>query len=191
MRYNFRYIYERTRKLTVKPEEVWAEVASEYHSEQEIFKTYLIPLAAVMSVPILLSYLIQGQFILSIEYALINLLSATTGTWLAYLITREFIAYKFHKSGQAALNLTVYSATVFVAFRSLGAAFDNKAIEQLFTLVSLIFFRTLHSGIIRYSGIEAKQRTNTLIIIGLSIICMPAIVKQILKIILGIPTFNL
>lgn len=188
---NFKYIYERTRRMLMQPEKEWDIIADEYGGLKDIFKNYLIPLAIVSSLSIFLFGFFHYSVGQTIGHGLINLLASVAGIWLAYLITREFLSNKLRDADNTAANLTVYSGAVFVVFHSLGIAFGNGILGQLFTLSSFIFIRTLYTGIRRIDKLPNGQQTNLLVITALSIICIPVIIAQVLTIIFGISAFNI
>ena len=187
---NFRYIYERTYRLLTSPEKEWPVIADEYYTLKEVFQNYIIPLSAVASLFVLLFSFFQYTVWQAIGLAIINLLSTITGTWLAFLITKEYLLNKLGDAEGIAQNLIIYSSAVFIVFHSAGIAFGNGFFGQLFTVLSFIFIRTLYIGINQTAGMQANQKTNILIISSLSIICIPVIIKHILMIIFGISAFN-
>ncbi len=188
---NFKYIYERTLQLLLKPESEWPHALEENNTEKEIFRNYLIPIALLTSVMVLLLSLLNYNFLQSGGLAIINLLSATLGCWFSYLITREYMCGKLSYENNQALNLTVYSAAIFIIFHSIGTALGSAFLGQLFTLFSFIFIRTLYKGLSTLPRLQTGQRTNILIIMSLSIICLPVIISQILTIVFGISAFNI
>lgn len=187
---NLKYIYERTSRLLMKPEKEWDVVADEYYTLKEVFQNYIIPLSVISSLFILLLGFLQYTILQAFGHAIINLLSTTVGTWLSFLITREYLTNKFRDAENIAQNLVVYSSGIFIVFHSMGTAFGNGFFSQLFILLSLIFIRTLYIGINQTAEMQANQKTNILVISALSIICIPVILKHILMIIFGISAFN-
>lgn len=188
---DFKYIYERTRRLLTHPEAEWKIIADEYEDLREVLKNYLIPLATISSLSIFLFGFFHYSTAQTIGYGLINLVASVAGIWLSYLITREFLSNKLRDAGNTAQNLTVYSGAVFIVFHSLGIAFGNQFLGQLFTLLSFIFIRTLYTGIRQVSELQNGQQTNLLVITALSIICIPVIIAQVLTIVFGISAFNI
>ena len=104
---------------------------------------------------------------------------------------RDSLNNKIPDAENTALHLTVYSASVFIVFHSLSVALINGFFSQLLSLISLIFIRTLYAGISAVTRLEVNQKTNTLIIAALSIICIPVIFKRLLMILFHIPILNL
>lgn len=183
-------IYRRTKVLLTHPEKMWPSVLQERRPAKELFRAYLLPLAITTSVSVLLCGLIQHSFWVSLGLAAVNLLATTGGSWLAYLISKEYVCGKLGYGEHQALNLTIYSAAVFIVFHSIGSALGNLFVGQLFVLLSFLFVRTLYRGLEFLPGLQAGQRTNILIITSLSIICMPIIINQLLTILFGISAFN-
>lgn len=188
---DIRYLYDRTKKLLLQPETEWQIIDKEYNNVKDLFQAYVIPLSLIVSLIVLILSFFHYTAIQAICYAIINLLSTTTGIWLCYIIAREYLNNKIRNADNTALNLTVYSASVFVVFHSISVAFVSGFFSQLMSLISLIFIRTLYIGIKKNTDIPADQKTNMLIITILSIICIPVILKKILMIIFHIPVFNL
>lgn len=188
---NFRQIYERTSRMLTRPGEEWTFVADEYYNAKELFKNYLFPLAVISSLSIFVFGFFHYTVGQTIGHGLINLVASVTGLWLAYLVTREFLSNKLGDADNTALTLVVYSGAIFVVFHSLGIALGNGFLGQLSTLASFIFIRTLYAGIQQIKGLPNGQQTNLLVIAALSVLCMPVIIAQILKIIFGISAFNI
>lgn len=188
---NIRFLYERTRNLLLNSGAEWSIIEDEYHNEKQLFKNYLIPLSAIVSLGVLLLSFFHYTIVDTLLYALINFVSTTMGTYLGYLIIREYLNNKISDAYNTALYLTVYSSAIFIVFHSLSVAFVSGFLSQLTGLISLIFIRTLYVGIARTKGIPAGIKTNTLIIMALSIICIPTITKKLLMIIFHIPVFNI
>lgn len=189
-RINIKHIYQRTKALLMHPEEIWPHALDERRSEKEIYRNYLLPIALVTSVLVLLLSLVHYNWLQACGLAIINLLSVTGGSWIAYLITREYLCRKLYYGNNQALNLTIYSAAIFIIFHSIGAALGNIFLGQLFVLFSFIFIRTLYKGLGILPGLLPVQKTNILIITSLSIVCIPVIITQILMIVFGISAFN-
>ena len=89
-----------------------------------------------------------------------------------------------------ALNLTVFSAAIFLFFHSLSGAFGNNFMGQLTDLLSLIFLRTLYTGIYATTELTTNQKTNLFIITSLAIIFIPVILHKLLMILFHIPALN-
>lgn len=189
-RINFRQLYRRTQQLVFHPEAEWPGILEEPVSVRKVYRYYLIPVAAVTSAIVLGLGVLHYSFFQAGGLAVIHLLSATTGSWLAYLITREYLCGKLNYADNLALNLTVYSAAIFIIFHGIATALGNIFLGQLFTLMSFIFIRTLYTGLGQVPHLQASQKTNILIITSLTIICLPVIIAQILKIVFGISAFN-
>lgn len=190
MKVNYKNIYERTKQMVLKPQMMWPEVLEEDWTIKEISRNYLLPIVIITSVFVLLFSFINYTVWQAIGLAFINLISALTGTWLAYLITREYLCGKLNYPDNQALNLTVYSSAVFILFHGLGSALGNIFIGQLFTLLSFIFIRTLYAGIGMLPHVSNGQKTNILVIVSLAIICIPIIISQILMIVFRISAIN-
>ena len=187
---NFRYIYERTRQLLLDPKQEWTVIGDEYNNPKDMFRDYLIPLSVIVSVIVLLFGFLHYTILEAFFSGLINLVSTTAGTWVCFLICREYMN-KTDQTETTALQLTVYSSALFILFHSLATAFGNGFFGQLMSLSSLLFIRTLYIGIHKTSDLQSAQKKNLLIIMILSIICIPVIMKKILMIIFNIPAFNL
>lgn len=187
---NFKRIYNRTRQLLVSPDKEWRDIAEEYILGKDIFRTYVFPLVVATSGIIMLLGLLSYRPLQALGLSLIHLAAVPAGIWLAYLITREYLANKCSEAGSLALKLTVYSSALFIVFHGAGIALGNGFLSQLLTLLSFIFIRTLYIGINRISGLQANYKTNLLVITGLSIICIPIIISHLLMIVFGISILN-
>lgn len=190
MKANYKNIYERTKQMVLKPQIMWPQVLEEDLTVKEIFRNYLLPITIFTSVFVLLFSFINYTPWQAVGLAFINFISALTGTWFAYLITREYLCGKLNYQDNQALNLTVYSSAVFIIFHGLGSALGNIFIGQLFTLLSFIFIRTLYAGIGILPSVSNGQKTNILVIVSLAIICIPIIISQILMIVFRISAIN-
>lgn len=188
---NFRYIFERTRLLLTQPEKIWNRISKEYLSLDELYKFYFIPVAAIASVFILLIGPWHYEPFQTVGLCFINLLAALIGTWLSYLIAKEYLCNKIEEANQYALRLTVYSSAIFTIFHSISTALVNGFLSQLFMLFSLICIRTLYAGIRQIPDPTDNLQTNLLVIISLSIICIPVIIIHILMIVFRIPVLNI
>ncbi len=183
-------LYRRMKDLLIRPHKIWPIVYGEKNSVRNLFRTYLIPVAALSSVAVLLSIL-QYTVLQTLCYTIINFVSVIAGTYVAFLFSREYLNGKLRQPENTALTLTVYSASVFIVFHSVSVAFVSGFFSQLATLISLVFLKTLYTGIHTIPALQPSQKTNILIISGLSIICIPIILKKFLMILFHIPAFNL
>ena len=183
--------YARTRQLILNPKREWSLIDNEHDSPLQLFSNYLIPLAIMASIVVLLLGFLHYNGLHTLLYTLINFISITLGTYLTFIITREYLTGKLPDAEGTALHLSVYSAAVFTLFHSLSVALVSGFWSQLLGLISLIFLRTLHAGISGITKLETSQKTSMLIIMALSIICIPVICKRLLMILFHIPVFNL
>lgn len=191
MKIQYKTIYKRTRDLIIAPSESWRSILKEQTSQQQLINNYLLPLTIACSLLVFPISLFNYSVLQSIGLSFINLLASVIGTWIAYLLVKEYLCNKLDFRPAQALKLTIYSAAVFILFHSIGAALGNLFIGQLFTLASFIFIRTLYIGINTLPDIPANQKTNTIIIATLAIICCPIIVAQILMIMFRISAINI
>lgn len=153
-------IYERTRLMLMKPETGWPRLLESDFTAKEIFRNYLLPVSVVTAVLVLLLSLLTYTALQSVGLAFINLLSSLAGTWFAYLITREYLCGKLNYHDNQALNLTVYSAAIFIIFHGIGAALGNIFIGQLFTLFSFILSGRCIPASVSCPGFQTgKKRT--------------------------------
>lgn len=189
-RIDFKFIYKRTKELLLQPESIWPEVLEEEFTPKDIYRSYLIPVAVLASVCVFLISVLHFHFFQATGLAIISFLSATAGIWFSYLITREYLCGKLNYDDHYALNLTIYSGAIFIFFHNIGTSLGNVFLGQLFTLFSFIFIRTLYTGLGQLPRLQSQQKTNILIITSLTIICLPVIISQLLKIIFGISAFN-
>ncbi len=190
MKIDYINISKRTIHLLLQPNNAWKQVLKEQQKDKDLFYSYLLPLVLVVSVLVFLISLFTHTILQSIGLSLINLISALCGTWCAYVISREYLCSKLNYYPAQALNLTVYSAAIFTIFHGIGTALDFLFIGQLFTLFSFVFIRTLYMGITQLPQLANKQKTNILVIMALSIICIPIIISQILMIVLSVSAIN-
>lgn len=191
MKIQYQNIYERTRGMILTPSERWNRIRNRHTDAKEAIHSYFVPVILLCSILYFPISLLNTTFLQALGLSIINFASSLLGTFLAYLLIREFLCNKLNCRTSTAFNLTLYSATVFLLFHSLGAAFGNLFIGQLLTLCSFIFIRTLYTGINALLNIPANQKTNTLIIASLSIICFPIIISKLLMIIFRISAINL
>lgn len=190
LKIDLKHIYGRTRRMLTKPEAEWDTIAKEHSGLKETFRNYLAPVIALSTLSIFLLGFFHYSVMQTIGYGLINLISSGVGIWLAYLLTKEYLSNKRRHADNLALLLTVYPGAIFIVFHSLGIAMGNYFLGQLFTLLSFIFIRTLYIGIRRISNLPNNRQTNLLIIVALSVICIPVIISQVLMIAFGISAFN-
>ena len=177
--------------MLIYPDSIWPRVLNEKNSEKKLYRNYLFPITGIVSLLILLIELFYCGFWQALGLALINLIAMLGGNWLAFLLTREYLCRQFSFETHLALNLTVYSGGIFILFHSIGNAFGNAFLGQLFSLASFIFIRTLYKGLHQIPGLQPKQKTNVMVICSLSIICMPVIIHQLRMILFGISVFNI
>ncbi len=190
MKTDYKHIYIRTRQMLTQPAVTWPEVLKENSTVRNTFRSYLFPIAIVLSVFIFLLRLIYYTPLQALGFGIVNFIAATSGAWFTYLITREYLCNKLNYPDHAALNLTIYSYTIFIIFHSIGGALENIFIGQIFTLLSLIFLRTLYTGAEQLQQLQANHKTNILIITFLSIVFIPVIITQILMIVFRISVIN-
>lgn len=190
MKTNYKYIYLRTRQMLTQPAVAWPHVLQESFTLKDTFRNYLFPVAAGISVIVFFLSLIHYTTLQAFGLGLINFISTMCGAWFTYLLAREYLCSKLNYQDSEALNLTVYSYTIYIIFHSIGGAFGNIFIGQVFTLFSFIFLRTLYTGIGQLPKLQANHKTNILVIASLSIIFIPNIVTQILMIVFRISAIN-
>lgn len=190
MKMKYQKIYTRTREMLIRPAGAWQTAISERTDMQKLLYAYFLPLSIFCSLIVLLINLFTGSLLQALGTAVINLASSLVGSWIAYLLIREYLCKKLNGYSHQALSLTAYSAAIFILFHSLGVAFGNLFISQLFILASFIFIRTLYAGINLLDNISSTQKTNLLIISSLSIVCFPIIVTQLLNILFRISAIN-
>lgn len=190
MKTNYKHIYLRTRQMLTQPAIAWPEVLKENSTFRNTFRDYLFPIATFLSVIVFLIRLIHYPPLQALGLGIINFISVIGGAWFTYLITREYLCNKLNYPNHEALNLTIYSYTVFIIFHSIGGALENIFIGQIFTLFSLIFLRTLYTGTGQLPQLQPNHKTNILIITFLSIVFIPVIITQILMITFRISAIN-
>ena len=190
-RNDIKHFYNRIKQLLLYPGREWAIIRQEEDSSSRLFNLFFIPVTGIVSLVVIPGGIYRFGIFQGILYSLINFISATAGVYLAFLIIREYLNNKIPDAENTALHLTVYSASVFIVFHSLSVALINGFFSQLLSLISLIFIRTLYAGISAVTRLEVNQKTNTLIIAALSIICIPVIFKRFLMILFHIPILNL
>lgn len=188
---NFRVIYDRTRELLLHPQREWQKIEEEEDNAKSLFREYILPLGIITSIVVLLLGFLSYTPWQTVFYAFTNFISVTAGTYVAFLITREYLNNRISDSETTALHLTVYSSGIFIIFHSLSIALVSGFLSQLAGLASLLFLRTLYIGIYRMTDLPANYKTNTLVIMTLSIICLPVILTKLFMILFHIPAFNL
>lgn len=183
--------FKRINGLLLHPSQEWGNIRKEPTEENTLFRKFFIPFCIVISVAVLFISLLRLNFFYALGYALIHLTSNLTGTYIVFLLIREYLNGKSLDSGNTALNLTVFSAVIFLFFHSLSAAFGTNFLSQLTSLLSLVFLRTLYTGIYTTIDLNTNQKTNLFIITSLAIIFIPVIIHKLLMILFHIPVFNI
>lgn len=191
MEIRYKAIYKRILGMLLYPQKIWPIAWKEHAGIQKIMRAYFLPISFGSAILTLLIGLLSFSLLQTIGIAIITFASSVAGTWLAYLLLREYLHGKLNYNITNTAALTSYSASIFIIFHNIGVAFGNIFIGQLFIIASFIFIRTLQSGINSMPDIDSKQKTNILIIATLSIICFPIIIEQILTIILGLSAINI
>lgn len=143
-----------------------------------------------MAVAVWFISLLWLNFFYALGYALIHLASNLLGTYVVVLLISEYLNGKSLDAENTALNLTVFSAAIFLFFHSLSGAFGNNFMGQLTDLLSLIFLRTLYTGIYATTELTTNQKTNLFIINSLAIIFIPVILHKLLMLLFHIPALN-
>ena len=189
MKTNYKHIFLRTKQMLLQPSMAWSKVWEENATVNSVFRNYLLPVTVFLSVIVFLLQLIHYTPLQSFGLGVIHFAAAMGGGWATYLLVREYLCNKLNYSDSDALNLTVYSYTVYIMFHCIGEALGNIFIGQMFTLISFIFLRTLYAGIGQLQ-LQTNHKTNILIITSLSIVCLPVIITLILRIVFRIPAIH-
>lgn len=189
MKTNYKHIYFRTKQMLLQPATAWSEVWKETATVGIVSRNYLLPVAIILSVIVFLLQLIHHTPLQAFGLGIIHFLTVTGGAWATYRIVREYLCNKLNYSDSDALNLTVYSYTIYIVFHCIGETLGGIFIGQIFTLLSFIFLRTLYTGVGQLQ-LQANHKTNILVIASLSIVCLPIIITQILRILFRIPAIN-
>lgn len=190
MKIDYKYIYFRTREMLTNPALIWPEVLKENLTFREVLYSYLLPITISLSAIVFLLGLMLHSPLHALGTGMINFISNLTGVWFTYLITREYLCEKLNYQNHEALNLTVYSYTIYILFHSVGDALGNTFMGQIFILFSFIFLRTLYTGIGLLHDLPANHKNNILVITGLSTAFIPTILTQILMIVFRISAIN-
>lgn len=190
MKTSYKNIFLRTRQMLTQPAVTWPEVLKEDFTARDIFSTYLFPISVSVATIVFLLCLIHYTFLQALGLGIINFISNICGAWFTYLITREYLCGKLNYQNNEALNLSVYSYTIYIIFHSIGGALGNIFIGQIFILLSFIFLRTLYTGIGQLRNLQANHKTNIVVISSLSTIFIPTILTQILMIVFRISAIN-
>ncbi|MDE7374572.1 MAG: hypothetical protein K2M86_04505 [Odoribacter sp.] len=191
MKTNYKHIFLRTKQMLLQPAAAWSEAWKENATTGSVSRNYLLPIAIILSVIIFLLQLIHHTPLQAFGLGVTHFLTIMGGAWATYRIVREYLCNKLIYSDSDALNLTVYSYTIFIVFHCIGETLGNIFIGQMFTLLSFIFLRTLYTGIGQLPQLQANHKTNILIITSLSIVCLPIIITQILRILFRIPAIHI
>lgn len=181
---------KRIRRLLLRPSREWNDIREEPTEKGTLFRRFFIPFCIALSFAVLFVSLLRLSFFYAFGYALLNLISNLSGTYVVFLFIREYLNGKSPHSENTALHLTVFSATIFLFFHSLSAAFGSNFPGQLTGLLSLIFLRTLYTGVYITADLATPQKNNLFIITGLAIIFIPVIIHKLLMILFHIPVFN-
>lgn len=178
-------IYARMRELIAAPSAAWMRIFREPADTRLLMRRHLVPWTAFFAVVSIPVGMICHSGWQAVGTALIHFTASVAGTYAAYRLVQEYMRGKMEEWRETALPLTVYSAEVFIAFRSFGVALGNAFVGQLFMLASLFFIHTLYVGVQALEEVPGNQRTNLLVIASLSIICLPTIIHQLLVTIFG------
>lgn len=181
---------KRIRQLLLYPSKEWKSIREESTEKRILFRTFFIPFCLTTATAVLLVSLFRLDFFHALGYALINLTSSFAGIYLVYLLIREYLNGKSLSPDNTALVLTVYSSVIFLLFHSLSIALGSNFFGQLTGVISLIFLRTLYTGIYVTIDLTTHQKTNLFIITSLAIIFIPVIIHKLLMILFHIPAFN-
>lgn len=182
---------KRTRQLLLRPRYEWQKIVTEERDPQSLFRFYFLPACLFSSLLLFIGCSIQHNLLYATGFAIINLLSAFGGIYVVYLLTREYLNGKMDGSDNTALILCVYSAVIFILFHSLSLGLGNNFFGQLTGVISLLFLRTLYTGIYFLEELPVGLKTNLFIIMSLSVIFIPVILSRLLMILFHIPVFNL
>lgn len=182
---------KRIGQLLLYPSQEWRKIKEEPIERNTFFREFLIPFCIVVSVLVLLAGSLHLNFFHSLGYALISLISNFFGTYAVFLLIKEYLNGKKLCTDNAALGLIVYSSVVFLLFHSLSSILGSNFLGQLTNLLSLIFLRTLYTGIYITIDLTDNQKTNLFIITSLAIIFIPSIIHKLLMILFHIPALNI
>lgn len=182
--------FNRISRLLLHPSQEWDKIREEPTEKNTLFRKFFIPFCVTVAVAVWFISLLLLNFFYALGYALIHLASNLLGTYVVVLLISEYLNGKSLDAENTALNLTVFSAAIFLFFHSLSGAFGNNFMGQLTDLLSLIFLRTLYTGIYATTELTTNQKTNLFIITSLAIIFIPVILHKLLMILFHIPALN-
>ncbi len=181
-------IFTRPRKILFQPESEWQVVSRENTEGAELFCNFLVPLALVSAVCTFLLRLASTSVLYALGIGLILFVSSVVGTYIAYRVSKEYLASRIKEANRIALHLTIYSSAVFIPFHCLASGFSEGFLSQLMAICSLLCLRTLYVGLNQLTALDGQYRKSAIVIIGLLVIVSPIIVQQLLMIVFRIPT---
>ena len=115
----FQQIKKRAIDILTNPESEWPEIRREGGDIAELYKSYIIPLAAIPSASLLIGLLLIGAPIVG-RYGVLGAVSAALASYVAALVSPivgavviEQLAPRFQSSGDtmSALKLVAYAST--------------------------------------------------------------------------------
>lgn len=189
-RKEFAFWIKRIGQLLLHPSDEWCKIRKESIGKETLFRTFFIPFCILTAAIVFIISLFRLNFFHALGYGLINLSSSISSVYVVYLLIREYLSGKSFSSGNTALTLTMYSSVIFLLFHNLSIALGSNFFGQLMGLISLIFLRTLYTGIYATIELTTNQKTNLFIITSLAIIFIPVLIRKLLMILFHIPAFN-
>ncbi|WP_251621107.1 hypothetical protein [Odoribacter lunatus] len=188
---DIKFWFQTIRRFLLHPTEAWNHIPENFSGNNALFSKRFLSFCIAISFIVLLFSLIRLNFLHAIIYGLIAFASDFFGIYLVYLLIREYLIGKEQIPVNTTLSLIVYSSVIFLLFHNLSFTFGGNFIGQLLNLISLLFLRTLYTGINQTIELTTVQKTNLFIVTGLAIIFIPVIIHKLLTILFHLPAFNL
>lgn len=180
----------RFKNLLFEPTREWEQIRGEPAEKRLLFSRYILFPAALLSALVLLLRWFSVEPLLAAEYGAVHFLSCIGGARITWWITREYLSGKTAGAENISLKLTIYSFFVFLVFKSLAAGLADTFLNDLMTVFSLLAVYVLYFGLKNLMELTDAQRTSALIVIGLQIVLLPALITQLLFLLLRLPGFN-
>ena len=186
----YKKIYTLTKQLLLSPNTTWPQVFGKNTTFTQFLRSYLFPLALILSIIVFAIYLFQRPILYALGSSILQLISTISSIWITLWLCKEYLCHKLNYAKQEILPLIGYSHAIFIIFYSIGHAFGNLFIGQIFILLSFSFFRPLHFGIKHLKNYQIKQHSNVLIVSSIVIIFITLMINQIIAILFGVPVIH-
>lgn len=185
---DYKNIWTRTKAMLLASRREWPAAHKENIPDKQLFREYLLPLAASGAACVFILLLLRGNIWTAIGMAAINFVSVLAGWFITHRLTREYLVSKLENARQIALHLATYGYGVYIVFHCLSDGLGGHFLGQVMEVASFLCIHTLYVGLETLPELNPKHRNNVLIISAVLMLVIPAIVERLLTIIFQIPT---